>query len=140
MGFSSNFISFVKLMEGPIRDGVGSAVAPVARPNIIGTPPPVVRPCDRLRKYVGRKKSVLGGVDVHPRGGWSDAAIAIILDLYEAEWLHCNMGLLAAHYWTRIWIKHTRQMFAELRRADTHIKDKIEKLKAEHWRQKTLPE
>jgi hypothetical protein len=39
--------------------------------------------------------------------------------------MHCNMGLLPARHWTRIWIKHIRQMSVELRRADTHIKDKI---------------
>ena len=53
--------------------------------------------------------------------------------------MHCNMGLLTACHWTRIRIEHTRQMFAELRRANTHIKDNIEKLKAKYRRQKNLP-
>jgi hypothetical protein len=44
------------------------------------------------------KNLALGGVDVHLGGRWSDAAIAIILDLYEAEWMHCNIGLLAARH------------------------------------------
>ena len=54
--------------------------------------------------------------------------------------MHCNMGLLPARYWTRIWIEYTRQMHVELRRADTHIKDKIEKLKVEYRRQKNPTE
>ena len=112
-------------MEGPIRDGIVHAVAPVARPNVIGAPPPVVVPDVQPKKYVGRKKPALGGVDVHHGGRWSDAAIANILNLYEAEWMHCNMGLLAARHWTRIRIEHTKQMYVEFRRANTHIKVKI---------------
>jgi hypothetical protein len=53
--------------------------------------------------------------------------------------MHCNIGLLAARHWTRIQIEHTKQMSAKPRHADIYIKDKIEKLKVEYRRQKTLP-
>ena len=78
-------MNFVKSMEGHIRDRIVHVVAPVARPNVIGAPPPVVVPDVQPKKFVGRKKLALGGVDVHPGGRWNDAAIANILDLYEAE-------------------------------------------------------
>ena len=140
LGFSPNFKIFVESMERPIGDGIRPAVAPVAHPSVFGAPPPVVGPGVQPKKYVGRKKPGLGGVDVHPGRRWSDAAITNILDLYEGEWMHCNMGLLVARHWTRTRIEHRRQMPAELRRVDIHIKYKIEKLKVEYRRQKTLPE
>ena len=114
LGFSPNFPTFVESMDRAIGDGILPAVAAVAHPSVFGAPPSVVGPGVQPKKYVGRKKPALGGVDVHPGGRWSDAAIANILDLYEAEWMHCNMGLLAARHWNRIRIEHSRQMSAEL--------------------------
>lgn len=60
------------------------AVAPVARSSVIGAPPPIVGLSVQPKKYEGRNKPALGDVDVHPGGRWNDAAIANILDLYEA--------------------------------------------------------
>ena len=60
-------------------------------------------------------------MDVHVDWRWSNDAITNILDLYEADWMHRNMGLLAVCHWTRLQIKHTRQMHVKFRRVNTHI-------------------
>ena len=84
LGFSPNFTTFVESMERAIGNGIFPVDAAVAHPSVFGAPLPVVGPDVQPKKYVGRKKPALGGVDVHPGGRWSDAAIANILDLYEA--------------------------------------------------------
>jgi hypothetical protein len=85
LGCEPNFVTFMESMEGPIGDEFVSAVAPIAHPNVFRVPPSVVGPDVQPKKYVGKKKPAMGGMDVHPDGRWSDAAIANILDLYEAE-------------------------------------------------------
>jgi hypothetical protein len=48
------------------------------------------------------------------------------------------MGLLAIPHSTCVQLEHARQMPDEFRWVGIHIKDKIEKLEAEHRRQNTI--
>ena len=66
-------------------------------------------------------------------GQWSDDAINNILDLYQEEWIHIDKGNLKPKHWTYIRTEHHRQMPLVVRHKEEHIKEKIEKLKAE-WR------
>ena len=68
LSYSPNFKTFVKSMERAIADGILPTVAAVAHPSVFGASPLVVGPGVQPKKYVGRKKPALGGVDVHPGG------------------------------------------------------------------------
>lgn len=116
---------------------VGGTSFPIV---VFGGAPPVSSTPGVASKSKGKKRVAPTPTDVPVGGRWSDAAIANIIDLYEEEWRRCNQGSLAKKHWTHIGTEHERQMPNELRRLEAHIKDKIEKLKAEYRRQKTLPE
>ena len=106
---------------------------------VFGALPPVSSQPSMAWKLKGKKRAASTPPNKPIGGKSSDVAITNIIVLYEVEWCHFNQGFLVKKHWTRIREEHKRQMSHKLKRLKAHIKDKIEKLKAEYQRQKTLP-